>query len=209
MGILYIAALIIGLGVLSLSFFMGGDGDADGDGDIDAGDAGDVDVHADVDHADVGHGHGDVHGHADAGAIAIFLSLRFWTFGLLAFGLVGTILHFLHLAGGLVTPVAAALMGLGSGFLAAYTFRLLDRTQSTSGAEASDAIGQVGRVLVPIERGKRGKIRIEVRGQSVDLLASSDDERLRDGDQVVVEEIRGTTAHVSRATADFIPPKSR
>ena len=66
-------------------------------------------------------------------------SLRFWTFNLLAFGLVGTILHFLKLGGGLVTPLAATLMGLCSGFLAAYTFRLLDRTQSSSGAEASAA----------------------------------------------------------------------
>jgi len=198
MGTLYLAALIIGLGVLSLSFFMGG-GDADADGDVDA--HGDFDAHAGADH-------GHDHAHADASAIAIFLSLRFWTFGLLAFGLVGTILHYLHLAGPVVTPIAAALMGLGSGFMAVYTFRLLDRTQSTSGAEASDAIGQVGRVLVPIERGKRGKIRIVVRGQSVDLLATTDDERLRDGDEVVVEEIRGTTAHVSRATDPFLPPKS-
>jgi membrane protein implicated in regulation of membrane protease activity len=126
----------------------------------------------------------------------------------LAFGLVGTILHFLRLAGGLVTPIAAGLMGLASGFLAVYTFRVLDRTQVSSGAAASDAIGQVGRVLVPTERGKRGKIRIDVRGRSVDLLASTEDERLRDGDQVVVEEIRGTTAHVSRATDGFLPPKS-
>jgi membrane protein implicated in regulation of membrane protease activity len=195
MGVFYIAALIIGLGVLSLSFFMGGhDADAGADGDAGA-------------DADGDHDHG--HGHAEAGAIAVFLSLRFWTFGLLAFGLVGTILHFLQLAGGLVTPLAAGLMGLASGLLAAYTFRLLERTQSSSGAEARDAIGQVGRVLVPIERGKRGKIRIAVRGQTVDLLASTDDERLRDGDQVVVEEIRGTTAHVSRASDDFLPPKSR
>lgn len=205
MGILYIAALIVGLGVLSLSFFLGGS-DADGDADAHAGGDlhGDADVHGDADaHGDQGHGH------ADSSAIAVFLSLRFWTFGLLAFGLVGTILHFLRLANGVVTPVAAGLMGVASGWLASYTFRLLDRTQSTSGAEAGDAIGQVGRVLVPIERGKRGKIRIELRGQSVDLLASTDDDELRDGDQVVVEEIRGTTAHVSRATAEFMPPKSR
>jgi membrane protein implicated in regulation of membrane protease activity len=201
MGILYIAALIIGLGVLSLSFLMGG-GDGDAHGDLDA--DGDGDLHADV-HGD--HDHGG--GHADGGAIAIFLSLRFWTFGLLAFGLVGTILHFLRLSGGLVTPIAAAAMGLGSGWLAAYTFRLLERTQVSSGAEASDAIGQVGRVLVPLERGKRGKIRIELRGQSIDLLASTDDESLQGGEQVVIEEIRGTTAHVSRATDAFLPPKSR
>lgn len=200
MGVLYLAALIIGLGVLSLSFVLGGSeaGDADADADGDMGDA-DVDGHA-------GDGHGEAL--ADSEAIAIFLSLRFWTFGLLAFGLVGTILHFFRLAGSVATSLAAIIMGLGSGLLAAFTFRALQRTQVSSGAEAGDAIGQVGRVLIPIERGKRGKIRIEVRGQTVDLLASTDDQALLDGELVVIEEVRGTTAHVSKATDAFLP-KSR
>src|SRR6185436_14441614 len=120
MGVIYIAALIIGLGIVSLSFFMGAHGGGDGG---DAGDAGDADVDGDVDagdadvHADAGHGDAHGHGHAEVSAIAIFLSLRFWTYGLLAFGMVGTILHFLQLAGGLVTPVAATLLGLISGLL--------------------------------------------------------------------------------------------
>lgn len=193
---LYLAALIVGLGVLGLQFVMGASG-----GDTDAADLDSADAEAGGDHGDQ---HG-AHGHADGGVVAIFLSLRFWTFALLAFGLVGTALHFLSLASPLVTGVAAALMGLGSGTLANLTFRFLARTQVSSGAEASDAIGQVGRVLIPIERGKRGKIRIALRGQTVDLLASTDDETLKDGDLVVVEELRGTTAHVSKAPSEFLP----
>ena len=188
MGVLYLAALIVGLGVLGLQFVMGSSG----------GDAESSDLDAE------GGEHDGSHGHPDTGIVATFLSIRFWTFGLLAFGLVGCALHFLSLAGPLVTAIAAALMGLGSGSLANLTFRYLTRTHVSSGAEAADAIGQVGRVLVPIERGKRGKIRIALRGQTVDLLASTDDERLKDGDLVVVEELRGTTAHVSRASREFV-----
>jgi membrane protein implicated in regulation of membrane protease activity len=189
MGVLYLAALIVGLGVLGLQFVMGASG-----GDAEA---------SDLDHADGDH-HGG-HGHADGGIVAIFLSIRFWTFALLAFGLVGCALHFLSLASPLVTAIIATVMGLGAGSLSSLTFRFLTRTQVSSGAEATDAIGQVGRVLIPIERGKRGKIRIALRGQTVDLLASTDDDKLKDGDLVVVEELRGTTAHVSRASREFLP----
>jgi membrane protein implicated in regulation of membrane protease activity len=192
MGVLYLAALIVGLGVLGLQFVMGASG-----GDTDSAD---LDSEAGGDGAQQ-----EAHGHADGGVVAIFLSLRFWTFALLAFGLVGTTLHFLSLASPLVTGVAAGLMGLGSGSLANLTFRFLARTQVSSGAEPTDAIGQVGRVLIPIERGKRGKIRIALRGQTVDLLASTDDETLKHGDLVVVEELRGTTAHVSKAPSEFLP----
>jgi hypothetical protein len=41
------------------------------------------------------------------------------------------------------------------------------------------------------------------------LLASTDEEPLANGDQVLVEEIRGTVAHVSRATDAFLPAKPR
>ncbi len=192
MGVLYLAALIVGLGVVGLQFVMGASG-ADAEGS---------DLDGDGDQADGDH-HGG-HAHGDGGVVAVFLSIRFWTFAFLAFGLVGCALHFLSLASPLVTGVVAAMMGLGSGSLASLTFRFLSRTQVSSGAEAADAIGQVGRVLIPIERGKRGKIRIALRGQTVDLLASTDDEKLKDGDLVVVEELRGTTAHVSRASREFL-----
>jgi hypothetical protein len=50
-------------------------------------------------------------------------------------------------------------------------------------------------------------VRIEVHGRLVDLIASTDDERLEGGENVIVEEMRGTTAHVSRA-GDSLAPKA-
>jgi membrane protein implicated in regulation of membrane protease activity len=151
-----------------------------------------------------GHGgHGD---HGGVAAIAVFLSLRFWTFGLMAFGFVGTLLHFLGLAAPLVALGTAVAVGLASGFFASLTMRAIARSQTSSGGEADDAVGQIGRVLLAIDRGKRGKIRVEVRGRLLDIIATTDDDRLEDGESVLVEEMRGATAHVSRA-GDSLAPK--
>jgi membrane protein implicated in regulation of membrane protease activity len=202
-GAVYLAALVLGLGVLLLQFVMPG-GDADGAHAPELGGHGDLDLHHDVG-ADHG-AHGDGH-HAGVGALAIFLSLRFWTFGLMAFGFVGTLLHFLKLANAVMTLGTASAVGLLSGTFASMAMRAIARSQTSSGGEADDAVGQIGRVLLAVERGKHGKVRIELRGRLVDLIATTDDERLDGGESVIVEEMRGTTAHVSRA-GDSIAPKS-
>jgi membrane protein implicated in regulation of membrane protease activity len=192
-GILYLAALVIGGGVLALQLLLGGDSDSD------AG-AGEV-------HADTGDGHDTGHAHGEAGFLPIFLSMRFWIYGLLGFGMVGAILHYLELAGSLTTPLVAGAVGLLAGFIASWTFRVLARADTSSGAEATDVVGQVGRVLIPCARGSKGKVRIELRGQTLDLIATTDDEELTSGSPVLIEEIRGMTAHVSRAPSDFLPGK--
>jgi membrane protein implicated in regulation of membrane protease activity len=199
-GAVYLSALILGLGVLLLQFVMpgadadGAHGDLGGHGDLDAHDAG-------------GHHDGSHHGGGGASAIAVFLSLRFWTFGLMAFGFLGTLLHFLRMAGATTTLFTAVTVGLFSGLLASLTMRAIARSQTSSGGEADEAVGQIGRVLLPVERGRRGKIRVEMHGRLVDLLATTDEERLEGGESVFVEEMRGATAHVSRA-GDSIAPKA-
>jgi|SoiMethySBSTD1v2_1073268.scaffolds.fasta_scaffold02860_16 membrane protein implicated in regulation of membrane protease activity len=200
MGILYLAALVIGGGTLALQLLMGGH-DADAGGGDHGGDVHDAS-------ADAHDGH-DAHGHGEGGFLPIVLSLRFWTYGLLGFGMVGAALHYLQLSSSYATPLIAAAVGLVAGLVASWTFRALSRTDTSSGLEANDAVGQVGRVLVPCGRGGKGKIRIELRGQSIDLLATTDDEELASGSQVMVEEMRGQTAHVSRAPADFLPNNKR
>jgi len=186
-GVLYIAALIVGAGTLSLQLLLAGS-----------------DGHAGVDHHDAG-----VHaGHGDTGFLPILLSLRFWIYGLLAFGMVGTLLHYLELAGSLLTLIAAIGIGLLSGFVASYSLRLLAASDTSSGAEAADAVGQLGRVLISCRRGERGKVRIELRGQSVDFIATTDEDELEGGARVLVEEVRGGTLHVSRAPAELLLPKS-
>lgn len=203
MGILYLAALIIGFGTIALQLAMGGESDADADADahIDAELDGDADADADGDHAHADHGHGD------GGFLPIFLSLRFWTFTLLAFGLSGSLIHYLDLANSGVALAIALALGLGAGLTASLTFRVLSKSEANSGATDRDAVGTVGKVLLPFGKGARGKIRIELKGQTVDFVATTDDEAIEAGQMVMIEEMRETTAHVSRAPLEALPPK--
>lgn len=197
MGALFLAFLVFGAGALGLQLFSGNDGDANGH---------DVDASADADHGDVGDAHG--HGHASAGFLPIFLSLRFYSFGAFAFGLVGTLLHFFKLAVPGLTLALAVLMGLGSGLLASWSFRALSRSETSSGMHGTEAVGQTARVLVPLKRGDRGKVRVQLKGQLIDMLATTDETELETGDTVLIEEVRGHVAHVSKAPREFLPPKA-
>ena len=95
--------------------------------------------------------------------------------------------------------------GVASGLLASWTIQRLKLGHTSSGAEAGDLIGQVARVLVPVAKGQRGKVRVELRGQTLDFIATTDDEALEAGSIVLIEELRGNDVHVSRAGQEFLP----
>jgi membrane protein implicated in regulation of membrane protease activity len=182
-GIFYLAALIIGLGTIALQFILSHSG-TDMSHDMDMGSGG-----ADGGH-DLSH---DMQGPL-MGAAALFLSMRFWTFALMAFGIVGTALHYLDLCGAAGTLVLAAGSGFGSGLLAAWVFRNLTRGVSSSETSA-DAVGHVARVLVPMKKGQSGKVRVQIKGKVIDMVATTDSESI-EGDEVLVVEMRDTSAHV-------------
>jgi membrane protein implicated in regulation of membrane protease activity len=188
---LYLAALILGLGTILVQLFMGGSGDAD------------VHVSTELDHGLEHEVDGHAHGAVDPGFLPIFLSLRFWTFSLLAFGMVGSALTLLGVTSALFTALTAAAMGFASGALASWVFRALNRAQVSSGAAEDDPVGQVGKVLIGLGPERRGKVRIELKGQTLDLIATTDDAELVEGEQVLVEEMREGRAHVSKAP-DFL-----
>ncbi len=188
MGLAYLFALIVGLGILGLQAIMGGKGGAD-------------DVSADH-----GHGHGDTHDGAGKSFdfVAFFLSFRFWIFTSLAFGMTGSLLHYLNLATpGIVFALAAA-SGISAGLFATFVFRFVMRSSVSTTTDVTQARGTVGRVLVPVGKQKTGQIRVVLRGQSVDLVAKTDGEDIARGEQVIVEEIDGTTARVSKSPAELL-----
>jgi membrane protein implicated in regulation of membrane protease activity len=194
-GIVFLAALILGAGTLAFQLASPGVADTDADAGADGGDGHDAHEHD--------------HGHevsSASGFLPLVLALRFWSFALLAFGLSGSLLYYLSLLGAWPAFGVALGTGLASGLLAAWSVRQLQRAQTSSGAETSDLVGQVGRVLVPLSRAQRGKIRVELKGQSIDFIASTDDEVLEAGTAVLVEELRGNAVHVSRAGREFLPP---
>jgi membrane protein implicated in regulation of membrane protease activity len=184
MGIVYLASLIVGLGVLVLQLAMGGKStdsvDADGDGAAD----------------DVGHDGKELSHGSDF--VSLFLSTRFWIFAALAFGLSGTLIHWLQLAGVLATALIAGGAGVSSGLFASLAFRAVKRAATSTSAATTDAVGQVGRVLVGVTKGKVGQVRVQLKGSSVDLLATTDDDEIARGESVLVEDVRGEVAHVSR-----------
>jgi membrane protein implicated in regulation of membrane protease activity len=201
-GIIYLAALVFGLGIQALQFVMAGaDADADVDADVDV--DGDADFGGDADHDLAGH----AGGHEVGGFLPILLSVRFWTFGALAFGLSGSLLHFLQLAPASVTPIVAVAAGLVAGFFASWAFKQLARSMTTSGASEVEAVGQVGKVLVPLKGGARGKVRIQLRGQTTDYLALSDDGDFEEGADVLITEIEDGQVRIARAPSEFLLPQ--
>lgn len=117
---------------------------------------------------------------SDAGGQLLlpFLSLRFWTFFLAFFGLTGTVLTGLGLwaSQALIVPAAVG-MGLLSGYGVSYAFGRLRNQVVDSSLQDRDYLGATGRVLLPIARGQTGKVRLELRGRTLDLLAETDDEQ--------------------------------
>jgi membrane protein implicated in regulation of membrane protease activity len=184
--------LVLGGILLAASMFVG---DGDHDADLGGGDLGD----ADLGDADGGHQiEGPVHGDL-GGIVAVFVSLRFWTFFAFIFGLTGTALDGLGLAAPPVTLGLALGMGAVCGYGATALLRAATRSEVGTVASASDYVGQTGRVLLPIGGEGLGKVRIELQGTTVDVLATSDDEQpLAVGDTALILEMQDTTASVTR-----------
>jgi len=206
MGLVYLFSLVVALGVLGVQIALGGKGD--GDAGADHGDAsGTNDVHH------LGHGSskalakdvasGDNELALVGDTLAFFFSLRFWIFAMLAFGLTGSLLSLFSLAGAIGTFLLAISMGLGSGLFASLAFRYVARSSASSTADVTHASGSIGRVLVPLGKGKVGQIRIVMKGQSVDLMARTDEAELLRGEHVLVEEVEDGIARVSKRPSEL------
>jgi membrane protein implicated in regulation of membrane protease activity len=183
MGLAYLFALVVSLGLLALQVVLSGR-------EV-GGEAADHDVDHDADH-DGNDGH-DAHG-----ALAMFLSVRFWTFFALGFGMSGSLLHFLALAPAIAVFLIATFAGAGSGTFAALAFRALKRASTNTEARSSQAVGRIARVVVPCGRGLQGQVRIEIGGASVDLVATTDEIEIARGEAVIVEDVQDNVARVSR-----------
>ena len=186
MVVVYVGSLLFGGVLIAASFFGAGH---------------DADVHAG---GDTGHGSGDGHDQSAASAILSLFGLRFWSFGAAFFGLTGVVLQVL---GGPALAVAAPLIsggvGVAAGLGASTAFRALARDTIGQVKGASALVGREGRLLLPVARTQRGKVRMPVPGGGhVDLLAESDDDDALDaGVEVLIVEVRGNVAIVERAPA--------
>jgi hypothetical protein len=68
--------------------------------------------------------------------------------------------------------------------------------------DASSHLGREGRVLLPLGRGQRGKIRLQIGGTNTDLVAETDSEgTLAPGETALIVGMRGNVALVERNPA--------
>jgi membrane protein implicated in regulation of membrane protease activity len=204
---IYISAFIIGGVLLGASLFLGHhdadtdhdiqvdmDADADIDADIDA----DADVDADAD-ADVAAADAD-HGVGLSDFWIPFLSVRFWVFFLCFFGMTGLVLTLFSLSSTWARLIAALSMGVGTGFAAAFIIQRLKKAEVGLAVTEAEYQGKEATVLLPVEPESRGKIRLLVRGQTVDMVARTDSSKPIDkGCKVLVIEIEGNVAVVEAA----------
>jgi len=190
----YLAALVFGLGMAVVQALSSSDtGDAEHPA-LPAADGGGEALAAD--HAE--------HGSGGAGWASIFLSLRFYMFAAIAFGAVGApVTAFTSVAAGLTFAVAlATALVMGAG--ASLAFRALGRDTLTSSASQAELRGQLGRVLVACEKGRIGKVRLTVRGQILDYVATTDEARLPPGAGVIVQEVHAERVHVCAAPSELL-----
>lgn len=169
-------------------------------------DSGHADAHLESD-ADAGQAsgqgldHGVPEGHGSlAGVFTAFLSMRFWMFFLAFFGLTGLVLDGLDLidSSGLALGLALG-MGLATGQGTVAVFRHLSSSETSTAAGAHDYVGKSGRVLVGFGPGKLGKVRLTLKGTTVDVLATSDEPQgFASGDSALVIQMNDTTAVVAR-----------
>lgn len=180
---IYLFTMVLGGVVLLASIVLGGKESDAGE----AGEAGEVEVHADA--------HGGVEGILNA-----FLSLRFWTFALTFFGLTGLVLDGV-LGHSWLAIVFAVLLGLGAGYTAVLVLRRLAASETSTAASERDYVGKVGRVLLPFGPGQTGKLRLTLKGTTVDVLANTDEERpFEPGEDALIIHMNDTIAAVVRPT---------
>lgn len=180
----YIFCLVVGGGLLALSFFgdfLDGDVDADGALEIE----GDVDVDA------------------DGADFTRLFSLRALVYALFGFGAAGAVLHAIWSGGrpGLTALVAGG-MGLASGALISTVFGYLKRTESGTMEGEESLIGLSGVVRMEITEGGIGEVRIGSGSRQFRMRARADDLEdagmtLEAGRPVVVVEVTEGVALVA------------
>jgi membrane protein implicated in regulation of membrane protease activity len=127
-----------------------------------------------------------------------FVSMRFVTYFAGIFGISGLSLT-------LFTGLAAAAVAFYSfgfafviGYGGALLFRYLRVEGETSGVTADDYIGAMGTALVKVLPSQPGKVRVCIKGDTLDLIALPEGEKeIAQGEEIVVVGVEGNTFRVA------------
>jgi hypothetical protein len=132
------------------------------------------------------------------------LSTRSAIYALFTFGFVGALLHGLRVVEPRTALGIAIVTALVAGAGVGYLFQALGHTAASGAARLDESIGRSARVLVGCGRGQRGKIRVQLAGHQVDMLATTDEERIAEGTEVVIVGVRDGVAHVATGTHEGV-----
>ncbi len=192
---LYLLGITTGGLLLLLALFGGGDSE----GSVHGHD-GDLDVDADIEVDDESCGERgldgpDASGLGDLAAIAAAVfplaSVRFWSFFLAFGGLVGALMTWVSDLPPAGVGAMALFGGYATGIGVMRLLRWLDENQVSSSPGRSAWIGSNGTVVLPIARGARGRIRVQLENQMFDFDADTDEDRaFSPRESVVVYEVR-------------------
>jgi membrane protein implicated in regulation of membrane protease activity len=118
----------------------------------------------------------------------IFTRFKFWTFGSCFFGLTGLLLSQLRqvLPSGVVIAFSL-FFGVFFGTAIVVLLQRLHDNQANSIIRPDDLIGLLGTVEIPFDCNSRGKVRINVKGTNLDLIALTQSSTvLNRGEQICV-----------------------
>ena len=172
---------------LDADFDAGLDADLDGDLDLDT-DAPDVGFDAQVD-TDLQLLR-KVKG-AYVFSLNILTSFKFWTVGGFFFGLTGLSLAWVQPNWpASIIFIIAVIMGILLGGTLAMALRHLARRHADSLIRTEDFAGRVGIVELPFDAKSKGKVRLELRGSTLHMMALTDDtKQFVPGDKVLVVNV--------------------
>jgi hypothetical protein len=171
MWLLYLIAVVLGGGSLLVQIFAGGDHGASGHG---------------LDHGDASHPGGPG-----------ILSTRSLVYALFTFGFVGGLLHIPRVVEPRTALVVAIVSAVAAGAAVGYVFQSLGHAGASGAAGLDEVRGRRARVLVACARGRRGKVRVLLKGHQVDVLATTDEAQIAEGAEVVILAVRDGVAHVA------------
>ncbi|MGV3619147.1 MAG: hypothetical protein ACO1SV_27795 [Fimbriimonas sp.] len=137
-----------------------------------------------------------------------FFSLRFYTYFFAGFGTTGLLLQFLTKTDPTTSAIISGVVGFGTGLVVSYLVRLLRVTEASGEAKEKDFLSKDGLVLVPIRGGTPGKIRLSVKGDAIDILATTEeDQTIEAGEAVVVVAMENGRAQVVLRDSLFGDPE--
>ncbi len=144
-----------------------------------------------------------------AGPRVALASRTFWSSALAAFGLSGLGLQALAAQGLALSacscgvPLYAIAIAVVVGLLAVVLLGRAATDETNIAADERDYVGKVGKVLVEVSSERAGKVRVNLRSGSVDVLARTDEaEPFAVGDEALIIHMSDTTAVVIRPAND-------